>query len=59
MASKLPSHTGSALLESAFHAFDSGVVITSFIGIRTNDRSGNAGLLELAEAVDPLSLFHW
>ncbi|WP_458116054.1 MFS transporter [Arthrobacter sp. D2-10] len=32
VASELPAGSGSALLESAFHAFDSGVVITSGIG---------------------------
>ena len=32
VASELPPETGSLLLESAFHAFDSGVVITAGIG---------------------------
>lgn len=32
VASELPAQSGSALLESAFYAFDSGVVITSTIG---------------------------
>ncbi|KRF08940.1 MFS transporter [Arthrobacter sp. Soil782] len=32
VASELPSETGALLLESAFHAFDSGVVLTSGIG---------------------------
>ncbi|NJC24084.1 DHA2 family multidrug resistance protein-like MFS transporter [Arthrobacter pigmenti] len=32
VASELPAQTGSLLLDSAFHAFDSGVVLTSGIG---------------------------
>ncbi|MEE6295679.1 MFS transporter [Georgenia wangjunii] len=35
VASRLPSGPGEALLESARHAFDSGVVVTSAIGVAT------------------------